>query len=480
MASLKKNSMYNIILSVCNVIFPLVTAPYISRVLGVENIGVVNFAISYATYFAIVAALGVPKYGIRAIAKKRNNTTEKNKVFSELFWLITMSTTIVSILYFCSIYTIDTLWEQKKLLMINGALVISTAMNIEWYFSGEEKFKLIAIRSVLVKALSVVCLFWVVQTSDDIVQYLLIFLGAQILNQLWNWLHFFGRNGGRLLFGGLEFKHHIKPLFMLFAVVISISVYTILDTVMLGLLSNYTQVSYYTQAHKIILVAISLITALGPVMLSRVSSLNQNQDQQQIKGILSTSFGVMITIAIPMMVGMMLVAPYFTPFFFGEDFAPASPILRLFSPLILIIGLSNIYVVQLLQPMGYDSWYLRVIVLGAIVNVVINLSLIPNFGAVGATIGSVLAEFGILIGGFIYSKRVLRLNYDFVAISQCILSCLPMVALTLILQQQELSNWEMVYYLIPGFVISYLVMLLLLRNKLAIEIMRVFLKKLNR
>ncbi|MDR0606542.1 MAG: oligosaccharide flippase family protein, partial [Bacteroidales bacterium] len=214
--SLKKNVAYNTILTVSNVAFPVITTPYVSRILGVENIGIVNFAVTYAAYFALFVSLGIPMYGMREIAKQNNNPESRNKVFSELFVINVFSAIIFSLVYLVTIFSVPALSHDREFLLITGISVLFVPFNVDWFFSGREKFKLVTLRTLAAKIIAVGGLFIFVRTREDIIPYLILTVVANLSSQIWNFGYML-KTEVKFRFKQLQIKKHLNAVLVLFA-----------------------------------------------------------------------------------------------------------------------------------------------------------------------------------------------------------------------------------------------------------------------
>ena len=243
-----KNVLYNVILNITNIAFPIVVTPYIARVLGVENMGIVNFATAYASYFSILIHLGIPIYGVRAIAKCKDNLKERSKIATELVAIMGVSSLLFSAIYLASIYSINILRAESEYLLIAGLPLILSIFNVEWYFQGREKLKIITLRSIVVKVLSLAAIFIFVKERGDLILYILINNLAAVLSQFWTFLIFLTKEL-KVKFKELNLRRHPKPTLTLFLSTLAITIYTLLPSFMLGFLSTYTYFGSYTPAH---------------------------------------------------------------------------------------------------------------------------------------------------------------------------------------------------------------------------------------
>lgn len=478
--SVKKNVAYNVMLNVTKILFPFITAPYASRVLGVENIGIVSFASTYTSYFVLFAMLGIPTYGMRAIAKCKDAVSRK-KIFTELFSIVTICTLLVTSIYIASIYMIPSLYEQRSYLLLMGISLYLTPLNIDWYFSGKENFKLIAVRTIIIKILMVGSLFIFVQDRDDLVAYILLHVGVLTLNHIWNWFYLFKNEISGLNFRGLNLRIHIKPTLLLFASIIAISVYTMLDTIMLGFMSSFEEVGYYSSAMKLCKIAKTFVTASSAVVFVKVAMLNEQNNFSEIKRVLEKSFAFMWTFAIPVTIGLIIIAPRFVPFFYGSEFTQATLPVQILSLLVIIIGLNNIYGPQILQSTGCDKQFIMAVIFGTVSNIGLNLFLIPKFGAIGASAASIIAEIIVTISVLYFSLKVVRLSYNMKKILQPIVSSIPFVAVYMILNKVHLTDLEYLSILIPSCGAIYFIMMFFwVKNEVVVNIVNEAMQKFNR
>lgn len=402
--SIKINFIYNILLNISKVIFPLITAPYISRVLEPDGIGIYNFTYTYASYFALVAVLGIPNYGIREIAKRRDNLKECERFISQMIGIETITSIIVTIFYLASIFFIGQLNENAILYLISGIVLYLTPFKVEWFFSGLEEFKYITIRSLTIKTLSFILLFVFVRTKGDLINYIILTAIASSANEIWNFIKVY-RLGIRpgITFNGI--REHIKPVMILFASSVATSIYAMLDTLMLGFMSTYTEVGYYNSAMHLIKALLPIATSLAAVAMPRVAILGKENDIQNVNNLINKSAGVVSFMAFPMSVGIIMIAREFVPLFFGSQFFGSIVPMQIGALLIIFIGLNNLNGVQVLISLGKDKLFLASVSLGALSNFILNMVLIPRYGCVGATIASIYAEFQILVTNEIFVRK---------------------------------------------------------------------------
>ena len=406
--SIKRNYFYNIFLNISKVIFPLITAPYVSRVLEPDGVGLFNFANTYANWFALFAALGIPYYGIREIAKIKEDVKEQSKFVSEILSLSIISTLICSIVLFSTLFFVPQLNENYIVFLAASIVLYFTPLRTEWYFSGKEEFGYITLRSLVIKTISVILLFVVVRSKDDLISYVILYAVSIIANDIWNFIKIY-RLGIRPYLT-LSIGKHVKPLMILFSSNIAIYVYTALDTIMLGFLSDYSEVGYYNCATHISKALIPIVTSLAAVALPRVAQYREAGMMDEINNLLNRSFSIVVFLSIPIAMGVISVAPVFVPLFFGDQFFGTIIPLQIIILTVVVVGLNNLTGIQVLLGFGMDKYFLYSILAGTVSSFSVNLILIPYYGAVGAAISSVMAETVVLLVMlyFIYKNTNVR------------------------------------------------------------------------
>lgn len=477
--SIKKNLLYNIILNVLNVLFPLVTAPYVARVLLPENVGLFNFANTYAGYFALVAALGIPTYGVREVAKRRDDKSALQSLFSEIFTINVLSTIVVSLVFILSLYLVGQLRENILFFLVAGIVIYTKPFSIEWFYQGLESFGFITIRSLVVKVLCVATLFLFVHDVHDVLIYLLISVFATILNQIWNFSVLL-KTGIKLKLKFKGLRQHIRPLLLLFASAIAISIYTILDTIMLGFISNYSEVAFYNNATYISKSFLAIVTSLSIVAMPRLSYYMQNNEWEEINILMKKSFGIVAFLAIPIAMGIISIAPTFIPLFLGDAFRGAILPLQIMALVIIAIGFNNLTGVQVLIGLGHDKLFLYSVLIGTFSNFAMNCCLIPFYGAKGAAIASVTAEFLILFVTYYFVKKKTPIHID--GFSDILKSFVGGILLCItsfvILRYIQGWGYVIVYVVLSTFV--YLISQLMLKNNSLLLFKGIIFKKFKK
>ena len=404
MASIKRNFLYNLLLQVSKVLFPLITAPYIARTLDPEGVGIVNFVNTYSSYFALFAVLGIPLYGIREIAKLRDDIKASERFVSQMMSIELITTLLISCVYIMSVYFIGQLNKHSLLFLIAGISLYITPFKIEWFFSGREEFGYITFRSLIIKTISVVLLFFVVKDKGDLINYVFLNLFATIANELWNYVKLY-RIGVHPYFTLSGCKIHLKPILTLFASSIAISIYVMLDTLMLGFRSSYQEVGYYNCAMQLVRTLLPVTTALAMVAIPKVAIYHKSEDIQMINELMTKSLGIVSFLAFPITIGIIMIAPIFVPLFFGKSFYGSILPMQIGSIIIVAIGLNNLNGMQILTGMAKDKLFLISVTTGAVVNFCLNWFLIPQYGASGAAFASISSETLILFVNEYFVRR---------------------------------------------------------------------------
>lgn len=429
MKSENKNFLINLIYQVFTFIIPLVTMPYISRILGADNIGINSFTYSIVNYFMLATMLGINNYGVREISKATvKGKDEVNKTFSEIYAMQFILGSVLTLAYYLGIILFAS--DYKNIFFIQGIFLISTVIDINWLFFGLEKFKTTVTRNIIIKILSLVLIFAFVKNGNDLPIYALILSISALISQLYLWL----KTRGIIKLKKVKFRDiikHLKPSFVLFIPVIAYSIYRVMDKTMLGSIVSTTSLGYYENAEKIINVPIALITALGTVMLPHMSKIT---DDDQAKKKISETFKLILTFIVPIVIGMLFVSNDFSIVFFGESFEKCGDIIKLLSITVLFTAIANVIRMNYLIPKGKDKIYVTSTILGAVVNLVLNLILIPILDYFGACIGTIAAEFVVMAYQLFSVKSDLGVKPVIIELSKQILRSSIIIVILFIIQ----------------------------------------------
>lgn len=414
-SSIKKNFLYNSVYQVLVVIIPFVSAPYISRVLGAANIGIQSYTASIQRYFILFSYLGTLTYGARKISISRDDEKERSILFWEIELLVIITTTISLVVWFIFLLLCK---EYKDIYIILTIGIISSAFDISWFFSGIEKFKLMSLRSMFFRLLSLICLFLFVKKESDLCIYVLISSLTTFLSNISLW--FYLRNYlVKVDFRKLNIMRHLHETIVYFIPSVATSLYVVLDKTLLGYISSDAyQSGYYQQAQKVLGLANSFVfTAINSVIEVRNSYLFSEKNYDEIRRKIETSFNYIFFMGIGVTFGIIGVAKTFVPLFFGSGYEPVVSLLYILSPLVIVIGVSGSLSSQYYTPVGKRNRISRFLITGSIINLVLNLTLIPRFGAVGASVASLAAEtvitslFIVNSDGFCTFRMLFRIGW---------------------------------------------------------------------
>lgn len=426
MKSLQKNFLYNVLYQILLVILPLITAPYISRTLGATAVGVYSYTYSVAYYFLLIAMLGIGNHGNRSVAAVRDDREKLNKTFSSIYSLQVMTFSIAILVY--AFYLVLFVKDNRLIVLLQLIYVTSGLFDIGWLFFGLEQFKLTVARNTLIKISTVVLMFVFVHKPSDLWKYTLIMSAGTLFSQAYLWLYVkkyvsFKKCSVK------EIASNIKPVLILFIPVLAYSIYKVMDKIMLGNMSSYDQVGFYNNAEKIINIPMGIITALGTVMLPRMSNIVANGDKKRVDDYIRISAKLVTLLSSAIAFGLMGVSSVLAPVFFGDEFIACGEIIRLLSVTVFFIAWANVIRTQYLIPNKRDSIYLTSTMVGAILNLIINWMLIPKYQANGAAFGTIVAEFSVMLVQMVAVKNELPMRKYIMSYSPILIIGLIMVVL---------------------------------------------------
>lgn len=435
--SLAKNSIYNIIYTGANIIFPFITSIYVSRILLPAGVGRVAACQNIASYFVTLAALGLPSYGVREFAKVHANKENSNKLFTELFSINLFSTLLAVISYILLIFGNDTFNCDWLLFISCGLSILFNFFNIDWLYQGREEYGYITARSIVIKMVSLAAIVLFVKTRQDITVYALISSLAIGGNHLFNVIH--ARLFIKLDFGNINIKRHIKPVMTIALIVFLSSIYNKIDITMLGVMATDESVGFYTYAQKTVNIVITLAIAVTAALLPRLS-FDFDNNRQAFYRLLDKGFQVLCITVLPLCVGLFIVSDEVVQFLYGEAFLPAALTIRLMCPLILIKSFGNLFCYQLSYATGNEKVIVPASASASTINVIINAVLIPLFLQNGAVIASVLSELVTNFVQFVYMKKKIKYMLNMKVLLQEIFITVIMVICVRLLSQVSDSN----------------------------------------
>ena len=468
--SITKNYLYNLIYQILIIIIPIITTPYVSRVLGADGVGKYSFSNSIVSYFVIFASLGFGYYAQREIAKYQDNKKKQTEIFWEIIIVRSVSVLTALVVYF-TVMALGVFKEEYTLLMmILSVSILAVAFDISFLFAGNEVFSKTVLTNTLLRILNVVAIFVFVKDRNDLWKYVLITaLTGLIANAS---LAVYSKDFlCKIEIKNLKPVRHIKPAVILFLPTIAISVYTYLDKTMIGVITGSDfENGFYEQAEKIVKIVMTVVTSLGAVMIPRNSNAFERKDMQAIRQNIYRSVRFVLLLGIPMMIGLIAVSDNMVPWFLGDGYYKSANIMKILSVLILAIGLSNVFGLQYLIPAGEDKKFTISVTCGAFTNFLLNLVLIRLFKSYGAAIATIVAETVVTVIMFCFIRKNVSLceilkNSTKYLISGIIMF-VPCFVLGRILEPSIINTFIIVFI----GVVVYLICLILLKDKFFLEI----------
>ena len=421
--SIKKNFAYKSLLTVSNYLMAFITFPYVSRVLGVENIGLVNFVDNTISYFILFASMGISTLGVREIAKVKESPAERNKIFSNILGLNLLFTFITLILYLLAVTIVPKFEQHSDLFYIGASKILFTAFLIEWFYTGIEDFKYITVRSIIIKAIYVFAVFICVKDSNDYKLYFYLTIAITLLNAFINIIY--SRIFVRIKLSELFQIKFLNQNIILGVYSIMTSMYLTFNVMYLGIVSNNIQVGYYTTAYKLYSVILGFFTAFTNVMLPRMSSLVANNDKEHFKSLVIKSFSAMVMFSVPLTICSMILAPQIVHVLSGPGYDGAVEPMRIIMPAILFVGIAQVLAVQVLIPLHKDKILFRTSLLGAVVSIVINLLFVHNLQSVGSAVVLVSSEFVVTLSYIVYIMLKTDFRFPWIEIVKNIALSIP-------------------------------------------------------
>lgn len=478
MASVKSNIILNGINTVTSILFPVITFPYAARILLPEGIGIVNFLSAIVSYIVLITSVGIPLYAVKEIAKVREDKSLRDKTAIEIIALSILLCFAGYLLALILSLYVPEIKENIHLFWILSLSILFNSIGVNWFYQGIEDFKYITIRALIIRVISAICLFLFVKTTSDILIYGLITVGSTVGNGAINFLHLHSHLSLKnISYRYLNISKHIKPALQVFLLNLIISLYVQLNPIMLGFISGNESVGYFTAGTKISHVGLTLITSIGTVLLPRCSHLIETCDEIGFASVIRKSLSLTLLLSWPMMVGLMVLAKPIVILFSGEEFIPAISVLYWNAPVIIIISLTNLMGIQILYPKGKVSLVITSVAIGAISNTLFNFLLIPSYGALGATISTLVAELLVLISQIWFGRKYFPFNVKSAIFTKYAIGALVMGGFVYLSQTLVTSSiFKIIVGLIIGFT-AYMIFLVLIKDKMLKEATALIFKK---
>ena len=410
--SVKVNYILNLINTGTQMLFPLITFPYVCRVIEADGIGQINFFQSIINYISLFTCLGIPMYAIREIARDRSDVVQMNRTAMEILLLHSMLTLVGYAIVAILCLTVPQIQVNIPLFLILSLTIFFTAIGCEWFYRGIEDFKYITIRGLIIKTVSVVLLFIFVKSKTDLLYYgcYTVFgvLGGNIFNffRLRKYIH-----RENIIFSELHIKRHVKPVLKVFSFSVVTSIYLQLNTVLLGFLKNALAVGYFAAATKVMQMLLTMSACLGSVMMPRASHLIAENKEDEFNLLIQKSYDFTLTIALPMTIGLIFCAPSLITALCGVKFEHSILPSQIIAPIILMVAISNVFGIQVLFPKGKINIVTLSCGIGAVADLLLNLCLIPFFSYIGTSIAYLGAEVATTVSMYFIGRRYIPIIY---------------------------------------------------------------------
>ena len=484
--SIMKNQIFNFSMQILNIIFPLIAIPYTTRLFGPETLGEVNYANSIVQYFVMLAAAGIPTYATREIARNRDNDNALRRTFKELTILQIVFTIISLIVFMILILTVDSLRSQVYLYLFLGIQIFSNAFNHVWFIQGIEKYRYAAIATFLSKFINVVLIFVLLKKREDYYIYAFIIGITVFINVFINMITSLNLLKNFKVTDKVKINHnnlkiHVYAILVFFLSNIATKVYTAMDQTMLGILDSKESVGYYSMSIRLVKVLLTFVTSLAVVMIPRISNSIKNNRIDDVKRYIGMSTNLVYLIAIPAIFGILAIGEEVVTIYLGVEFLQSISIFKIVSLNLIIIGLSNVFGMQVMIPYGKEKKFTMILSLAAIVNFLVNLILIPRFSYFGATDATFLAELLVTVCMYFEVRKLVGCIPEILKPWKMII---PSVVFYLVIKfgvkSFVNSNISIILISIPLAGVIYGLGLILLKEKLTMNVLNKLLGKLSK
>lgn len=429
---LQKNFIYSSILTVSTYLLPLLVYPYVSRVLGLTNIGIVNFIDNLINYFVAFSMMGITTVGVREIAGARSVKSKLSKTFVSLLSLTGITTIVAMMILFIAMHITPTLIPYQDLLYVGQLKLLSNLFLIEWLFTGLEDFRYITIRTILIRCLYIVSVFLFIRTADDYKLFYVLSCGMVIANAVINIIY--SRRFVTYSLHTITIRPYLKPFFIMGVYALLVHVYTSLNAVWLGFVTNTDEVGYFTTATRLYSIVMALLISFTNILFPYVSNLLAEGKMTEFWQKIDSAFGVIFTFAFPTAIFLFVAGPSLLHLFAGDGFEGAYIPMQIISPLVLIVGMEQILIIQILMAMHEDSIVLRNSFIGALIAIFLNLLITASLGAIGSAIVWVVSEISIMVLAIVYIRRKYHFSPPYRKLLQYAVSYMPLLGVAFLCQ----------------------------------------------
>lgn len=472
--SIKYNFFMNVLSTITNLIFPLITYPYVTRILSSEGLGKVSFATSVASYFIMFACLGIPTYGIRECAKVRDDKNKLSIVVHELL-TINLITTVISVLFFLILtFKIPKFYAEKELMYLNIVYVFLNTIGINWLYTALEQYTYITVRSILIKIISFVFIFVLIKQQADYIIYASITIVATSGSNIFNFI-----NAKKYVnfkpYSIENLRRHIKPIIVFFLQSVTLTLSNNIDSTLLGLLATNSQVGYYSTAIRIKSILLSIINSLGWVLIPRMTYYFKNNMKKNFIDISYKVISFIVIISIPLIVFFVIYSKETILILAGSDFIGAIIPMQIIMFTLLFQGLSNMFGTQILTPIGKEKYVVKSLLFGIVIDIVLDIILIEKYGTIGVSVANLVSQIIIFVVQYLYIRKMLDINTIKNSILKVIVSAFLSAIITANLSinvQLELLFSFILYGIV--YFTSYILLLILFKEKYTYdEIMKI-------
>lgn len=470
--SVKVNYILNLINTGTQMLFPLITFPYVCRVIEAGGIGQINFFQSIISYISLFTCLGIPMYAIREIARDRSDVVQMNRTAMEILLLHSMLTLVGYAIVAILCLTVPQIQVNIPLFLILSLTIFFTAIGCEWFYQGIEDFKYITIRGLIIKTVSVVLLFIFVKSKTDLLYYgcYTVFgvLGGNIFNffRLRKYIH-----RENIIFSELHIKRHIKPVLKVFSFSVVTSFYLQLNTVLLGFLKNALAVGYFAAATKVMQMLLTMSACLGSVMMPRASHLIAENKETEFNRLIQKSYDFTLAIALPMTIGLIFCAPSLITALCGVKFEHSILPSQIIAPIILMVAISNVFGIQVLFPKGKINIVTLCCGIGAVADLILNLCLIPFFSYIGTSIAYLGAEVATTVSMYFIGRKYIPIIYFKKSHLTYVLGCVLMAFALYVINLLQLPTLTTLILQGCSGVLIYFIILSLCKDEMLVQLL---------
>ena len=475
--SVIKNYFYNLTYQILCIIIPIITTPYIARVLGAENVGIYSYTLSITTYFILFGSLGIAIYAQREIAYVQNNVKKRSKIFWEVVILRCITMVLSGIVFYFTFVRNGEYSIYFKILILE---MIANCIDISWFFQGLEEFKKTVLRNIVVKIISIIMIFIFIKSPDDLIKYFIIYVLSTLIGNISLWFYI-PKYITKINNKEINITKHIKPTIALFIPQIAIQIYTVLDKTMIGtILNDMTEVGYYEQAQKVIKIIMTIITSLSTVMVPRIAKEFANKNMDKIKKYMMKSFNYILFLSIPMVFGIIAISEAFVPVFFGSGYEKVSIIMNTMSLIIIFIPFSGTIGSQFLVASKRQKELTISVLLGALVNFVLNIILILNLKSVGAGLATVVAELTVTLIQFYFIRDLIKLKDVIKIVPKYLIASILMFIICIIIKCFIKNGLVLLISILIIAPLIYFILLYLMKDEFLLYIIKKIKNKIKR